>query len=284
MGIGYAAIAIKAGFTPLQTISMSFLVYAGAGQIIAASMALSGATAIAIILTNFVVNLRYFVMSTCVLNQVEESNLPLNILAAHVTVDESFAMFSLSEDSSIWIYLGIAITAWLSWCLGAGIGVVLLDLLPVIVTNSFNISLYALFVAILTPAVKENRQIALLVLITAVLNIVLSQFLGNWSLIVSTLIGAAVGMYIVDDEYLALFIDRLDFPPKVEKFLNLIPYTALAALICPGVLTVDNQLWYIGLIGAVVAAGLAWKKVPLGAIVILTVVVLITVYSIVPFF
>ena len=82
----------------------------------------------------------------------------------------------------------------------------------------------------------------------------------------------------------ALFIDKLDFPPKVEKFLNLIPYTALAALICPGVLTVDNQLWYIGLIGAVVAAGLAWKKVPLGAIVILTVVILIAVYSIVPFF
>ena len=82
----------------------------------------------------------------------------------------------------------------------------------------------------------------------------------------------------------ALFIDKLDFPPKAEKFMNLIPYTALAALICPGVLTVDNQLWYIGLIGAVVAAGLAWKKVPMGAIVILTVVILIAVYSIVPFF
>ena len=202
MGIGYAAIAIKAGMTPLETISMSFLVYAGAGQIIAASMALSGATAMAIILTNFVVNLRYFVMATCVLNKVEESNLGLNILAAHVTVDESFAMFSLSEDSNIWIYLGIAITAWLSWCLGAAIGVVILDLLPVIVANSFKISLYALFVAILTPAIKENKQIALLVLITAVLNIVLGQFLGNWSLIVATLVGAAVGMYIVDDEYL----------------------------------------------------------------------------------
>ena len=201
MGIGYAAIAMKAGFTPLQTISMSFLVYAGAGQIISASMALTGASVIAIVLTNFVVNLRYFVMSTCVLNQVEESNRGLNILASHVTVDESFAMFSLSDDSNIWIYLGIAITAWLSWILGAAIGVVLLDFLPVIVTNSFNISLYALFVAILIPSVKESKQIALLVLITAVLNIVLSQFLGNWSLIVSTLVGAAVGMYIVDDEY-----------------------------------------------------------------------------------
>ncbi|MBE6497337.1 MAG: branched-chain amino acid ABC transporter permease [Methanobrevibacter sp.] len=201
MGIGYAAIAIKAGFTPLQTVSMSVLVYAGAGQIIAASMVLSSASVMAVILTNFVVNLRYFVMSTCVLNQVEESNLGLNILAAHVTVDESFAMFSLSEDSSIWIYLGIALISWLSWIIGAAIGVVVLDLLPVIVTNSFNISLYALFVAILVPAIKKSRQIALLVLITAVLNIILSQLIGNWSLIVSTLIGAAVGMYIVDDEY-----------------------------------------------------------------------------------
>lgn len=202
MGIGYAAIAIKAGMSPLQTISMSVLVYAGAGQIIAASMLLSGATAMAIILTNFVVNLRYFVMSTCVLNQVEKSSLPLNILAAHVTVDESFAMFSLSEDSNIWVYLGIAVFAWLSWIVGAGIGVVVLDILPVIVTNSFNISLYALFVAILVPSIKESRQIALLVLITAVLNVILGQFLGNWSLIVSTLLGAAVGMYIVDDEYI----------------------------------------------------------------------------------
>lgn len=202
MGIGYAAIAIKAGMTPLQTVSMSFLVYAGAGQIIAASMVLGGASVIAIVLTNFVVNLRYFVMSTCVLNKVEKSSLPLNVLSAHLTVDESFAMFSLSEDSSIWIYLGIALTAWLSWCLGAGIGVVILDMLPVIVTNSFNISLYALFVAILIPAIKESKQIALLVAVTAVLNVVLSQFLGNWSLIVSTLLGAAAGMHIVDDEYL----------------------------------------------------------------------------------
>ena len=61
----------------------------------------------------------------------------------------------------------------------------------------------------------------------------------------------------------ALFIDRLNFSPKVEKFLNLIPYTALAALICPGVLTVDSQLWYIGLIGAVVAAGsVVTKSIP----------------------
>lgn len=201
MGIGYAAIALKAGFTPLQTVSMSFLVYAGAGQFIAASMIASSASIMAIVLTQFVVNLRYFVMSTCVLNKVEDSNLPLNIFAGHLTVDESFAMFSLSSDSSIWTFMGIALTAWMGWCLGAAVGVVVLDLLPVIVTNSFNISLYALFVAILVPSIKENKQIGLLVLITMIMNAVLTPIMGNWALIVSTLLGAGVGMYVVDDEY-----------------------------------------------------------------------------------
>ena len=89
----------------------------------------------------------------------------------------------------------------MNWILGAVIGVIILDLLPQIVTNSFNISLYALFVAILVPSIKENRQIALLVLITAILNIILTPLIGNWALILSTLAGALTGMYIVDDEY-----------------------------------------------------------------------------------
>lgn len=200
MGIGYAALAIKAGLTPFQTVFMSFLVYAGAGQIMAVSMLAQGATFIAIVLTSFVVNLRYFVMNACIYNKVEDSSLPLNILSAHLAVDESFAMFSLMEESSIWVYIGLAGIAWFSWMFGAFIGVLLLNILPVIVTNSFNISLYALFVALLVPAVKDSKELAILVLITAILNVILQFFIGNWSLIVATLIGAIIGMYMVDDE------------------------------------------------------------------------------------
>ncbi|MBR0472516.1 MAG: AzlC family ABC transporter permease [Methanosphaera sp.] len=202
MGIGYAALAIKAGFNPLQTVSFSIFVYAGAGEIIAASMLANGASAIAIILTNFVVNLRYFVMNVCVYNKAEKSSPLLNALSAHLVTDESFALFSLMKDSSIWTYIGISLTSWLSWILGAIIGVIILDLLPVIVANSFNISLYALFVAILVPSIKENKQIGLLVLVTALINIVLQFIIGNWSLIVATLLGALIGVYIVDDEYI----------------------------------------------------------------------------------
>jgi len=142
------------------------------------------------------------VMNTVIYNKAKDSTTPLNILSAHLAVDEAFAVFSLMNESSICTYIGIAFTSYLSWILGAIIGVLLLDILPIIVTNSFNISLYALFVAILVPAIKENRQIGLLVLITAILNTGLQFVIGNWSLIVSTLIAALIGVHIVDDEYL----------------------------------------------------------------------------------
>ena len=59
----------------------------------------------------------------------------------------------------------------------------------------------------------------------------------------------------------AFVIDKLHLSPKAEKFLKLIPYTAMAALIFPGIITIDaNPL--VGIIGGLTAAALAWKKCP----------------------
>lgn len=200
MGIGYAALAIKAGLTPFETVSMSVLIYAGAGQIMIATMLAQGATLFNIVLTSFVLNFRYFVMNTCIYNKVDDASLAVRIPSSHLAVDEAFAMFMLMEEYSIWTYIGLAGIAWLSWILGAIIGVIVLNVLPIIVANSFNISLYALFVALLVPAVKESKELAILVVITAILNVVLQFFIGNWSLIIAILLGALIGMYIVDDD------------------------------------------------------------------------------------
>ena len=37
----------------------------------------------------------------------------------------------------------------------------------------------------------------------------------------------------------AVLLEKLHFGPKAEKFLQLVPYTAMAALIFPGILTMD---------------------------------------------
>ena len=71
----------------------------------------------------------------------------------------------------------------------------------------------------------------------------------------------------------AVLIDKMHFSPKGEKFLKLIPYTAMAALIFPGVFLTDASRPIIGILGGAVAILLAWKKCPvmlcvLGAIAV----------------
>ena len=59
-----------------------------------------------------------------------------------------------------------------------------------------------------------------------------------------------------------VLVDKMNFSGKLEKFLKLIPYTAMAALIFPGVFTVDTDKPWIGIIGALTAGVLAWKRKP----------------------
>ena len=51
----------------------------------------------------------------------------------------------------------------------------------------------------------------------------------------------------------AVLIKKMNFGPKTEKFLRLVPYTAMTAMIFPGLLTVDAARVEIGLAGALAA-------------------------------
>lgn len=60
----------------------------------------------------------------------------------------------------------------------------------------------------------------------------------------------------------AVLVDKMNFNAKTEKFLKLIPYTAMSALIFPGVFTVDTEKPAIGIVGGLMAGILAWRKCP----------------------
>ena len=79
----------------------------------------------------------------------------------------------------------------------------------------------------------------------------------------------------------AVLIDKMKFGQKIEKFLKLIPYTAMAALIFPGVLTVDSEKTYIGIAGGIIAGFFAWKKAPLIVCVLAAIAVDFVLYLII---
>ena len=79
------------------------------------------------------------------------------------------------------------------------IGAAASNFLPEILSASLGIALYAMFIGLLMPNLRGNLKLGLLVLLTAVVNSVLSQFIASsWALIISTLLCAFIGVFFVD--------------------------------------------------------------------------------------
>ena len=77
----------------------------------------------------------------------------------------------------------------------------------------------------------------------------------------------------------AFIVDKIKMNRYLESFLKLIPYTAMAALVFPGVVNVGGDRWYVGVIGAAVAIAVSCiPKIPAWAVIALSVA------SVFPFF
>ena len=76
----------------------------------------------------------------------------------------------------------------------------------------------------------------------------------------------------------SLFIEKMRFPARFEKFLRLIPYTAMAALFFPSVFAVDSANILIGIAGGAAAALLAWLRLPVMVSVIAAIAVDMLIY------
>lgn len=201
VGIAYAIMARQAGFTVLETCSMSAMVFAGASQMMAVGMTEQGASILVIMLATFILNLRHLIMSTCVMNRMRDGGTKARLLAAFGVTDESFAIFTTEEEknSSVVFFLGLITVTYLSWNVGTFIGAVASDFLPEILSASLGIALYAMFIGILIPGLKGNWKLGALVALTAVCNSILTQLIpSSWALIASTLICAFIGVFFVD--------------------------------------------------------------------------------------
>ncbi len=61
----------------------------------------------------------------------------------------------------------------------------------------------------------------------------------------------------------ALFVGKIRFSGKAEKFLRLVPYTAMAALVFPGVFTASAVSPAVGVLGVFTAGAMAYFRCPL---------------------
>lgn len=129
-GFVYGLSAREAGFSPIEAIAMSTLVFAGAAQFAAVGYVIQGLAWPGVILLTFLLNARHVLYSAALAPWLREVPRPRRAVMAHLLTDEAFALtighFGRLKRTDEWGYWVAAIgSTWIPWNLATIAGVVL---------------------------------------------------------------------------------------------------------------------------------------------------------------
>jgi len=196
IGFAFGVLARKAGLTPLQIGMMSVFVFAGSSQFIAVSMLADGASAIAIILTTFMVNLRHLLMSSALAVFFKGENRKKLSLFAYGVTDESFAVNLARLRDGDWnlnrslVVNQMANATWFASTVIGGFGG---QFIP---EKAFGIdyALIAMFICLLVFQLR-GRKYVITAMIAGILAVVFSLLIpGNSYIILASVIAATLGL------------------------------------------------------------------------------------------
>lgn len=209
--IGYFPIAMAFGILAkganlnfYETISFSFIVFAGASQFIAVSMIAMGSSAMEIILTTLFLNFRHFLMSASLSPKINNKNPFVKMIISFFVTDESFSVASFAKGQVTEKYmLPMQLMGYFGWGIGTGVGFVVGSVLPLLLQQSMNIGLYSMFVALLVPEMKKITKAIVLALLSGALNTLLNnvlRFPQGWSIVLSIIIVSGFGVLMYQKE------------------------------------------------------------------------------------
>jgi 4-azaleucine resistance transporter AzlC len=200
----FGLIAVKMGFTPAQATIISLTNMASAGQFAGIRLIEGGAPYIELVITTFVINLRYFLMSLS-LSQKVAQDMPFykRAIMAYCITDEVFALSAMEpEEVSFPFFGGLMLTPILGWTSGTLLGAVASGLLSPMVQGCMGIALYCMFIAIIIPPARKSRKVALAVVVAAFLSCMFKYVPGlnelskvgggGWAIITAAILGAAI--------------------------------------------------------------------------------------------
>lgn len=200
----FGLIAVKMGFSPAQATIISLTNMASAGQFAGIRLIEGGAPYIELIITTFVINLRYFLMSLS-LSQKVAPDMPFykRAIMAYCITDEVFALSAMEpEEVSFPFFGGLMLTPILGWTSGTLLGAVASGLLSPMVQGCMGIALYCMFIAIIIPPARKSRKVALAVVVAAFLSCMFKYVPGlnelskvgggGWAIITAAILGAAI--------------------------------------------------------------------------------------------
>jgi predicted branched-subunit amino acid permease len=193
----FGVVATEAGFTSVQTMAFSSVVFAGAAQFTALQLMADDAPFLIVVATALAVNLRMAMYSASLAVWLGRAPLWKRALIAYVNVDQSYAVSinryedepDLSLTQRIGFFFGAVTPVCPMWIVATGLGIWFGDMVPDWMALDFAVPIC--FLAIIAPMMRTLAH-----MVSAVSSIVLALVLSGLPYNLGLLVAAAVAMIV----------------------------------------------------------------------------------------
>lgn len=204
VSFAFGMMASNQGIPVWASVLISLSNLTSAGQFAGLGIIAAHGSMMEMALSQFVINLRYFLMSLSLTQKLDDQTTTLQrAVIAHGITDEIFALSSSKPEKVGFFYMiSLMVLPILGWTGGTFLGAAASTLLPVILRDSLGIMIYGMFLAIIIPPCRTSKNIGIVVLIAAVTSClfqVLSAYISIGSgfvIILCTLFAAGIGAFL----------------------------------------------------------------------------------------
>jgi 4-azaleucine resistance transporter AzlC len=193
--------AASVGLTLFESIGMSILVFAGASQLVVFQLMTAGSPWIIMVLTAWVVNLRFTMYSATLAPYLQKLPTWRKAVMAYMLSDQAFGV-SLSHFTAAnqeidhrWYYFGSAFLIWAAWQISAIAGTLLGSLVPA--SWGFDFAFPLSFMALMFGALRD-RPTVVAALTGGIIAVFAKGLPYNTGLVIATFLGIVAG-YVVEN-------------------------------------------------------------------------------------
>ncbi|MCR5798070.1 MAG: AzlC family ABC transporter permease [Eubacterium sp.] len=211
IGLGYISvsftfglIATSKGFYWWQALLISMLVLTSAGQFSAIDVMLTPGRFVELIISQITINIRYSFMSISLSQKVDEKfGKIFRLLYGFFITDEIFAVASMKKEVTRSYFGGLSTMPWIGWTAGTLLGAIAGNVLPASIITALGITIYAMFIAIITPGIIEDMKVAITVSISVLLSLsfyyvpVVNTVPVGFSISICAVVAALVGALLL---------------------------------------------------------------------------------------
>ena len=200
VSFGFGAMAVAQGLGVADATLISATNVTSAGQFAGLTLIVALAGLWEMVLTMLVINSRYALMSLALSQRMGQriGFLP-RLLIAFMNTDEIFALaMARKEQLTVPFLLGLGLLPFIGWTGGTLMGGLAGSVLPVSIRAALGVMLYGMFIAIVVPPARQERNILISVILALVFSClftwlpVLKDISAGLSIVICTVAAAAL--------------------------------------------------------------------------------------------